>query len=113
MRIPINNFTLIGATTKLESLSAPFKNRFVYKFHFHDYSFEQILKIIHKYLHHYSIIVTKEILERIGGKVEHTPREIHNLCIKLRDYLIAAEKKELKLLEEERATFERWLNVDE
>lgn len=34
IRLPVNSFTLIGATTKPENLSAPLKNRFVYKFFF-------------------------------------------------------------------------------
>jgi Holliday junction resolvasome RuvABC ATP-dependent DNA helicase subunit len=41
---------LIGATTKLESLTTPLKNRFVYKFHFEEYSETEKEKIIERYL---------------------------------------------------------------
>lgn len=55
LRIPLNPFTLIGATTKMESLSTPLKNRFVYKFHFMDYTAEEIKTIITRYLKLYQI----------------------------------------------------------
>lgn len=113
MRLPINKFTLIGATTKLESLSAPLKNRFIYKFHFQDYSHDNILGIISKYLSHYDIQADKHIVEKISAKVEHTPREIHNICVKVRDYLIAQDMVELHMKTSDWDIFEQWLNIDE
>ncbi len=113
MRLPINHFSLIGATTKLESLSAPLKNRFVYKFHFEDYTKKEIQEIVKKYLDTYSIEADKKIIEKISEKVEHTPREIHNLCIKIRDYLIAEWASEkLCMKSSQRDTFEHRLNID-
>lgn len=127
MRLPINQFTLIGATTKLESLSAPLKNRFVYKFHFEDYEKEDIIAIIQTYLDTYNIKTSQEIIEKISKKVEHTPREIHNICVKIRDYLIAHQDDDdrdnntknnstntenLIMHENDRPTFEKWLNID-
>jgi Holliday junction DNA helicase RuvB len=53
VRIPINPFTLIGATTKSELLSQPIKNRFVYNFHFMEYNISEKEKIIKKYLEKY------------------------------------------------------------
>jgi Holliday junction DNA helicase RuvB len=38
IRIPLRPFTLIGATTKPESLTPPLKNRFVYDIHFLPYT---------------------------------------------------------------------------
>jgi holliday junction DNA helicase RuvB len=66
MRLPINKFTLIGATTKMESLSAPLKNRFIYKFHFQDYDREEIMSIVSKYLTHYDIEADRSIVEKIS-----------------------------------------------
>jgi Holliday junction DNA helicase RuvB len=66
MRLPVNHFTLIGATTKLESLSAPLKNRFIYKFHFQDYDRDDIMSIVSKYLSHYDIEADKPIVEKIS-----------------------------------------------
>ena len=88
VRIPINPFTLIGATTKSESLSQPIKNRFVYHFHFMEYTPSEKETIIKKYLDKYEIKTSDEILKKISEKVSSVPREIHNLCIKIRDFVI-------------------------
>jgi len=48
--IPINKFTLVGATNKLENLSDAFKNRFVYKFHLTNYTELEKQQILSKYL---------------------------------------------------------------
>ena len=88
VRIPINPFTLIGATTKSENLSQPIKNRFVYNFHFMDYSHNEKKKIVEKYLKHYEISFDINLLDDITSKVDSVPREIHNLCVKIRDYVI-------------------------
>jgi len=88
VRIPINPFTLIGATTKSESLSQPIKNRFVYHFHFMEYTPNEKETIIKKYLDTYEIKTSDEIISKISAKVDAVPREIHNLCIKIRDFVI-------------------------
>ena len=90
VRIPINPFTLIGATTKPESLSQPIKNRFVYHFHFMEYNSKEKQKIIHRYLVQNQISTSPAILEAMAGKVDAVPREIHNFCIKLRDFVITS-----------------------
>lgn len=113
MRLPINHFTLIGATTKIESLSAPLKNRFVYKFHFQEYNQDEILAIIRTYLSHYNIHADEESIKNISKKVERTPREIHNVCIKIRDYLIAEGNTHRTMRASQWTTFEQRLNVDE
>lgn len=89
VRIPINSFTLIGATTRMEAIAGPLKNRFVYKFHFEDYSAEEKRAIIRRYLKLYHITASEDIVSRIEQKVESTPREIHNFVVKIRDYLIS------------------------
>lgn len=44
--------------------------------------------IIKKYLDKYEIKTSDEILKKISEKVGSVPREIHNLCIKIRDFVI-------------------------
>jgi Holliday junction DNA helicase RuvB len=88
VRIPINPFTLIGATTRPEMLSQPMKNRFVYSFHFMDYSFEEKQVIIERYLQQYQLSFSPALLKEIAQKVDSVPREIHNLVIKLRDFFV-------------------------
>jgi len=95
VRIPINPFTLIWATTKSENLSQPIKNRFIYHFHFMEYNTQEKIIIIKKYLTKYGIKFDDTILEKICKKVDAVPREIHNLCIKVRDFMVANNEKNL------------------
>lgn len=92
VRIPINPFTLVGATTKSESMSQPIKNRFVYHFHFMEYTSTEKQIIINKYLTSHGISTPKQLLEHMASKVDAVPREIHNFCIKIRDFVITKDK---------------------
>lgn len=91
MRIPIQPFTLIGATTKPESLSQPLKNRFVYSFHFMDYTNDEKKHIIEKYLLHHDIKVDTSIIDDVCKKVDSVPREIFNYCVQIRDFIVSNE----------------------
>lgn len=91
IRLPINPFTLVWATTKPESLSQPMKNRFIYHFHFMDYDLEEKKTILDRYLQHYQVNYEPALLEKFVQKVASVPREIHNLVIKIRDYLISRQ----------------------
>lgn len=95
VRIPINPFTLIGATTKSESLSQPIKNRFVYHFHFMEYTPSEKKTIIKKYLDKYEIKTSDEVIKKISEKVGSVPREIHNLCIKIRDFVVTESQEKI------------------
>lgn len=112
VRIPISPFTLIWATTKSESLSQPLKNRFVYNFHFMDYNNKEKQQIIQKYLEKYNIKHKTNILESIAQKVDSVPREIHNLCIKIRDFIIS-RKSNQELNENNRIEFLEHSQIDE
>jgi len=94
MSLPIKKFTLIWATNKLEHLSDAFKNRFVYKFHLKWYTDKEKKKILEKYLKEFDIKYDKTIIKKLSKKCLPVPREIKNLSIKIRDYLIASWFKE-------------------
>ena len=98
MSLPINKFTLIWATNKLESLSDAFKNRFVYKFHLQNYTDEEKEKILEKYLSDFWIKTNKNIIKKFAKKCLPVPREIKNLAIKTRDYLVASGFKEKNMI---------------
>lgn len=97
LNIPIERFTLIGATTKPESLTTPLKNRFVYSFHLEDYNREEKHAIIQRYIQQLWIIAEKGTIEGINTKTDSTPRNIKNLCIKIRDFLISKNTRKLTL----------------
>lgn len=111
LRLPISPFTLIGATTKPESLSQPMKNRFVYHFHYMEYTSEEKILIIQQYLVKYQIPYNADLLPTFARKVSPVPREIHNLVIKMRDFVIS--KKIQNLDKKERCDFLDHLQIDD
>ena len=46
-------------------------------------------QIVERYLKHYDISYTPELIELIARKVDTVPRKIHNLIVKIRDFLIS------------------------
>jgi Holliday junction resolvasome RuvABC ATP-dependent DNA helicase subunit len=53
-----------------------------------EYNSEEKKKIIDKYLKKYNVPTSESIIELIHHKVDSVPREIHNLCIKIRDFFV-------------------------
>ena len=54
-----------------------------------DYDLEEKKTILDRYLQHYQVNYEPHLLEKFVQKVASVPREIHNLVIKIRDYLIS------------------------
>ena len=113
LSIPLEPFTLVGATTQLEKLSTPLKNRFVYKFHFQDYNESEKQAIIARYLWENNIQISSEILlPQISEYISSVPRDIATACIQLKDYLVAHYEGELLLDQERWMHFWQWRKLD-
>lgn len=93
VKIPLQPFTLIGATTKSDHLSKPLKSRFVYKFHFAEYSEIEKQKIIWYYLDKFGIGFQTSDLVGFARLLENVPRELYNGCVRVFDYLNVHHKK--------------------
>ena len=89
VQIPLQSFTLIGATTKSDHLSKPLKSRFVYKFHLTDYTDQEKQKIVWYYLRKLGISYEALDLARFARLLENIPRELYNGCLRVYDYLNA------------------------
>ncbi len=111
VRIPINPFTLVGATTKPETMSQPMKNRFVYQFHFMDYTDGEKARILQHYLDLYEIGYDLSLLSSFVQKNSGVPREIHNFVIKLRDFVVS--KKISKLDQDSWVDFLEHVQIDD
>lgn len=68
--------------------------------------------IIKKYLDEYEIKTTDEIIKKISQKVDAVPREMHNLCIKIRDFVITQSQDKI-LTEDLRENFLKHSKIDE
>jgi Holliday junction resolvasome RuvABC ATP-dependent DNA helicase subunit len=85
------------------------KNRFVYSFHLVEYTDAEKCVIIQRYLQVYDVNHDSSVPAEIAKKVDSVPREIHNLCIKVRDYCI--EKSIKKLTKEELMGFFKYAQI--
>ena len=56
-----------------------------------DYDLEEKKTFLDRYLQHYQVNYEPHLLEKFVQKVASVPREIHNLVIKIRDYLISRQ----------------------
>lgn len=124
VKIPLQPFTLIGATTKADHLSKPLKSRFVYKFHFSDYTDYEKEEIIWYYMWKLGIMTTEGaiinkkghsaswIIHEFAKLVENIPRELHNACIRMFDYL-NVHHKHVELSLDAIQEFASWNNAKE
>jgi holliday junction DNA helicase RuvB len=86
INVPLKRFTLVGATTRAGSLSAPLRNRFGLFYHLEFYSVEELEKIIRR-----SAGILRAQLDQDGGKeiarrARGTPRIANRLLRRVRDY---------------------------
>jgi holliday junction DNA helicase RuvB len=86
VKLPIKNFCLIGATTKLSSLSSPLRDRFwnVLKLDF--YNETDIERILEKNASIFLLELNKETLWKIATRSRGTPRIANRLLKIIRDY---------------------------
>lgn len=86
LRIDIAKFTLIGATTRAGSLSAPLRDRFgiVCKFDF--YTVAEIKSILYRTAGVLNTEIDEESLDELGRRSRGTPRIANRLLKRVRDF---------------------------
>jgi Holliday junction DNA helicase RuvB len=86
INVPLKRFTLVGATTRAGSLSAPLRNRFGLFYHLEFYTVDDLRKIIRR-----SAGILKAQLDEAGAteiarRARGTPRIANRLLRRVRDY---------------------------
>jgi Holliday junction DNA helicase RuvB len=86
VKMPLKEFTLVGATTRLSALSSPLRDRFwnVLKLDFYDQ--DDLALIIERNAKKLDLDLNEEILEVIAKKSRWTPRIANRLLKIVRDY---------------------------
>ncbi len=86
LRLDLPKFTLIGATTRVASLSSPLRDRFgmIYRLDF--YEPEDIEKIIHRSARILNIPIDQPGLASIAMRARRTPRIANRLLKRVRDF---------------------------
>ncbi len=86
LRMPLEKFTLIGATTKLSLLSSPLRDRFGHVFHLNFYEKEDLEKIIKRNAKLLDLEIDQKSIATIAKRSRHTPRIANRLLKRVRDY---------------------------
>ncbi|MDO8626432.1 MAG: Holliday junction branch migration DNA helicase RuvB [Candidatus Magasanikbacteria bacterium] len=85
IRMPLNRFTLIGATTKLSLLSGPLRDRFGHTYHLNFYETPDIEKIIHRNAQILQSPLEPDAAAAIASRARRTPRIANRLLKRIRD----------------------------
>ncbi|MDR0850883.1 MAG: Holliday junction branch migration DNA helicase RuvB [Clostridiales Family XIII bacterium] len=86
IRLDIDKFTLIGATTRAGNLSAPLRDRFGIVSKFELYTQDELSEIIRRSAHLLGIGIDAQSLNELAGRSRGTPRVANRLLKRVRDF---------------------------
>ena len=86
LRLDIPRFTLIGATTRAGSLSAPLRDRFGVISKFELYSTEDLMRIIHRSAGILGVEAEEESVRQMALRSRGTPRIANRMLKRVRDF---------------------------
>lgn len=86
IRLDLSKFTLIGATTRAGSLSAPLRNRFGVVSKFEMYSIDELKEIIRRSSGILNISIDEESMTEMAKRSRGTPRVANRLLKRVRDF---------------------------
>lgn len=95
IKIDLNPFTLIGATTRLGLLSNPLKDRFGITMQLEFYNPEDLSKIVEKYAEKQGILIENKAKLCIGERSRGTPRIAIRLMKRVIDIATFLEQKRI------------------
>lgn len=97
LRMPVERFTLIGATTRLNLLSSPLRDRFGHIYHLNFYEHSDIESIAKRNAIILNIQIDAPGAKLIAERARRTPRVANRLLKRVRDY---AEVKHNGIIDE-------------
>ncbi len=86
IRLPLNPFTLIGATTKTAMISGPLQTRFGIVERLDFYSAEELADIVMQNATHLEMNISTDAALSIGKRGRGTPRIVKRIVRRVRDY---------------------------
>jgi Holliday junction DNA helicase RuvB len=93
VKIDLEPFTLVGATTKIGLLTSPLRDRFGVIFRLEFYSPQELARIVHRSARILDIQVTKDGALEIGKRSRGTPRIANRLLRRVRDFALVQGKQ--------------------
>jgi holliday junction DNA helicase RuvB len=95
INLPLKRFTLVGATTRAGSLSAPLRNRFGLFFHLEFYSPEELCEIVLRSARILAAKIDAAGAQEVARRARGTPRIANRLLRRVRDYAEVKAKGEI------------------
>ena len=86
IRLPLNRFTLIGATTRTSMISGPLQTRFGITERLDFYEPEDLAKIVTQNAQFFSLPIMPEAAQAIGRRARGTPRIVKRILRRVRDF---------------------------
>jgi Holliday junction DNA helicase RuvB len=86
VRLALEKFTLVGATTRLSLLSSPLRDRFGATFHLEFYTEEDIVAIVERAARMLGATIEPAAARAIARRARRTPRIANRLLKRVRDY---------------------------
>lgn len=87
LRLSLQRFTLIGATTKMSLLSGPLRDRFGAVFHLNFYENDDIRRILSRSAQLLNVTIDQDGISEIATRARRTPRVANRLLKRVRDYV--------------------------
>ena len=95
VRIDLNPFTLIGATTRAGLITTPLRDRFGILFHLQYYETDDLQKIITRSANLVSVNMTEDGAREIARRSRGTPRIAGRLFRRVRDFATVSKLKSI------------------
>lgn len=86
INMQLKPFTVIGATTRAGLLTAPMRDRFVYREHLDFYELEDLVEIVRRNARKLRTTITEEAAGEIARRSQGTPRKANNILRRTRDF---------------------------
>jgi Holliday junction DNA helicase RuvB len=87
LRLTLQPFTLVGATTRWSLLSKPLRDRFGMSFRLEHYGLDDLVAIVSRSARILEIEIDGEGAAEIAGRARGTPRVANRLLRRVRDYV--------------------------
>ncbi len=86
INMQLRPFTIIGATTRTGLLTAPLRDRFVYREHLDFYEVKHLVEIVRRNSVKLRTVITDDAAQEIACRSQGTPRKANNLLLRTRDF---------------------------
>lgn len=86
INMQLKPFTIIGATTRAGMLTAPMRDRFVYREHLDFYENDDLCEIVRRSAVRLKTSITDEAAREVACRSQGTPRKANNVLLRTRDY---------------------------